>query len=242
MTGAQQAAGFSEQASEQFLPCAWCSVIPFLSFSLQLSPLVFRGLVVSILLYLWNGVTSGMTILRKKHPHFAEEPRKSQQREALMPGMQGWAQSGSPDCCTVCRGCCTGCVPTPVSPREAAMDPHCVTVPAAAKAGLGTAGSTDTPSQQGLTSRRAPSAGHSTSPQHFTWSGGSKAWQQHARGNSGQKRGTQAVGGTFPVPANKNKPSKGLGIGIQATHKAGTSKLEHIPNISLEVQLIECFQ
>lgn len=75
-----------------------------------------------------------------------------------------------------------------------------------------------------------------------TWPGGSKAWQQHARGNSGQRRGTQAVGGTFPVPANKNKPSKGLVIGIQATHKAGTSKLEHIPSISLEVRLIECFQ
>lgn len=50
------------------------------------------------------------------------------------------------------------------------------------------------------------------------------------------------MGGTFPVSANKNKPSKGLVIGIQATQKAGTSQLERIPNISVEVQLIECFQ
>lgn len=68
------------------------------------------------------------------------------------------------------------------------------------------------------------------------------ACQQHARGNSGQKTGAQSVGGTFPVPTNKNKPSKGLVIGIQATQKARTPKLERIPNISLEVQLIECFQ
>lgn len=71
---------------------------------------------------------------------------------------------------------------------------------------------------------------------------GSKACHQDARGNSGQKRGTQSVGGTFPVSANKNKPSKGLVIGIQATQKAGTSQLERIPNIPLEVQLTECFQ
>lgn len=50
------------------------------------------------------------------------------------------------------------------------------------------------------------------------------------------KRGTRSVGGTstFPVPGNKNKTSfKGLVIGIQATQKTGTSKLEHIPHISL---------
>jgi len=42
------------------------------------------------------------------------------------------------------------------------------------------------------------------------------------------------VGGTsaFPDPVNKNKTSfKGLVIGIQATQKTGTSKLEHIPRI-----------
>lgn len=39
---------------------------------------------------------------------------------------------------------------------------------------------------------------------------------------------------TFPDPGNKNKTSfKGLVIGIQATQKTGTSKLEHIPHISL---------
>lgn len=39
---------------------------------------------------------------------------------------------------------------------------------------------------------------------------------------------------TFPVPGNKNKISfKGLVIGIQATQKTGTSKLERIPCISL---------
>lgn len=45
VTGAHQARGFSEQVSEQFLSCAWCSVMPFLSSSFQLSPSVFRGLV-----------------------------------------------------------------------------------------------------------------------------------------------------------------------------------------------------
>lgn len=39
---------------------------------------------------------------------------------------------------------------------------------------------------------------------------------------------------TFPVPGSKNKTSfKGLVIGIQATQKTETSKLEHIPHISL---------
>lgn len=99
-----------------------------------------------------------------------------------------------------------------------------------------------TAAQQGLNSRRAPS----TRAQHLSSALPPQLWDPRipssARGNSGQKRGTQSVGGTFPVPVNKNKPSKGLVIGIQATQKAGTSKLEYIPNISLEVQLTECFQ
>lgn len=45
VTGAQQARGFSEQVSEQFLSCVWCSVIQFLSFSFQLNPLFYRDLI-----------------------------------------------------------------------------------------------------------------------------------------------------------------------------------------------------
>lgn len=40
-------------------------------------------------------MTSGTTLLREDTQCFAEEPGKSQQREALIPGMQGWAQRGS---------------------------------------------------------------------------------------------------------------------------------------------------
>lgn len=125
---------------------------------------------------------------------------------------------------------------------RAAVGPLCVTVPAAAKAGQGR----DSSQSRHFILRRVKQQESTFSlcsaPQlcHLGWA--SKACQQDARGNSGQKRGTQSVGGTFPVPANKNKPSKGLLIGIQATQKAGTSKLERIPNISLEVQLIECSQ
>lgn len=175
-------------------------------------------------------MTSGTTILRKNDTCFAEEPGKSQQREALMPGMQGWlrgvplvvVQDLSPLLC-------------PSEKQQWALAVS-LSLQQPRLARVGTA------AQQGLNSRRAPS----TRAQHLSSALPPQLWDPRipssARGNSGQKRGTQSVGGTFPVPVNKNKPSKGLVIGIQATQKAGTSKLEHIPNISLEVQLTECFQ